>query len=71
MTDETEQGAAEEYPEYGMDCYVCGTSVATERGDVDMPEGWGFVHVAGYCLDGRPGLEPMYACPKCKDKNEN
>jgi hypothetical protein len=56
---------------YGMDCYVCGASVATTPGEVDMPEGWGFVYAQGRCLDGLPGLEPMYACPNCKDPDDD
>lgn len=52
-----------------MDCYVCGKEVLTKRGDVAMPEGWGFVlvHTEHHIADGLPGLEPMYACPDCKD----
>lgn len=53
---------------HGMDCYVCGCSVATEpEGGHKMPVGWGFVLRAGYCADGKPGLEPFYACPDCKE----
>lgn len=54
--------------EYGMDCYVCGDSVGTDPNDGSaMPEGWGFVLRAGRCADGKPGLEPSYACPQCKE----
>lgn len=54
---------------YGMECYVCGKEILTSREDQSMPEGWGFVlvHVERHIADGRPGLEPMYACPDCKD----
>jgi hypothetical protein len=66
---EQEDAEQADYPEHGMDCYVCGASVATQPGEVEMPEGWGFVLVAGRCSDGLPGLEPMDACPTCKDDN--
>lgn len=54
---------------WGMDCYVCG-AVATDPGEHEMPEGWGFVLRAGTCADGKPGLEPFYACPDCKEEEE-
>jgi len=53
---------------FGMDCHICGVSVDFDPEDGEiMPEGWGFVLVGGRCADGRPGLEPMYACSNCKD----
>lgn len=54
---------------YGMECIACGTEVKTQRGEVSMPEGWGFVLRSGVCADGKPGLEPFYACPDCKDED--
>jgi hypothetical protein len=56
-------------PDYGMDCVVCGVSVETTPGDVDMPAGWGFVLRSEILPDGKPGLGAFYACPECKDES--
>ena len=57
-----------DYPEYGMDCYVCGASAATDpHGGHEMPVGWGFVLRADILADGKPGLGAFYACPNCKE----
>jgi hypothetical protein len=56
-----------EREEYGMDCLVCGKTATLDRETFEMPEGWGFVLRPGVCADGKPGLEPFYACPECKE----
>lgn len=48
-----------------MSCYFCGDEVPSNG--VDMPEGWGMRETYGTCADGKPGMEPMYACPDCKE----